>query len=243
MSYAHNLCICNELSVGKRVVTGTIAEHTAGAGVRVAGLLVQDGTVATTGIVASGTVTTNTINENTAGAGVTVDGLTIRDSAISGLPVLVCFTGVIPEPFAGGANAVEFSHFGTSLDPTGSGNPVAPGVVLPFASTMVAITAAYVHRKKAMELDAAEFVRISVGRATTINGVKDSTNYTLVSAPDLIEWDNVTHDGTYPTETVTGLSLSYSAGQMFMIRSEEVGNVKNTSADIAVSAWFLVNTP
>ncbi len=99
------------LTATSSVITDTISEYTAAAGVTVDGVLLKDSTVKTdtiiektaaTGVTIDGTllkdagitatgvstfsdatgVTTNTITERTAAAGVTIDGLLIKDSTL-----------------------------------------------------------------------------------------------------------------------------------------------------------------
>ena len=75
------------------LVTDTIAEKTAAAGVTIDGALVKDNAVGSSGApvtnVIATTLTSDTIAEKTAAAGVTIDGALVKDNAVgsTGAPV------------------------------------------------------------------------------------------------------------------------------------------------------------
>jgi len=87
------------LTAQNGVVTDTISEYTAAAGVTADGVLLKDSSVTGLNLTAQTAVVTNVISERTGAAGVTADGVLLKDSSVTGL-ILTANTNVVTDIIA-----------------------------------------------------------------------------------------------------------------------------------------------
>lgn len=143
---------------------------------------------------------------------------------------VVAVHAIIP---AVGSASTTFANF--SGAPTTAST--VPALKIPYAAEIVAISAQYMHASSQFTVtNPTDLLEFSVG-TIAVNAAHIAGNYTLLSAADVIVFDE-TDDDTHPSKMVTGLSLAVAAGDQIAIRAVESGAVGDAAADVAVTLWL-----
>jgi len=127
---------------------------------------------------------------------------------------------------SGGGGAQRFADWGAT-----SQSSSAVGMTLPYESVITGYAAAYNHQSTAFNAGGAESLTIELG--TIGAGLPSSSANFVPFAGTAIVWGSP-KSGTHPQGSVSGLNILLAAGSRLAVRSQEVGSVVPTSADISI---------
>ncbi len=145
---------------------------------------------------------------------------------------LVAVSGVILNVAGSTQN---YARFGEDVGPA-----EVSKVRLAYAGTIVAFSVRYIHSGTPVGVGAGEEMLFQIGTisdsvAATFANVTVQVSSNLTWAPA----DN----GTFPTKTVTGLSIPVTVNDCLVVMSTETGSVTPTGADANVTIWIAGSFP
>ncbi len=152
-------------------------------------------------------------------------------------------------PPATGTNYVAIS--GVILNVSGStqnyarfGEEIGPADVskvrLAYAGTIVAFSVRYIHSSTAVGVGGGEQMLFQIG--TISDSVAATFANVTPQASSNLTWGPA-DNGTFPSKTVTGLSIPVTVNDCLVVMSTETGSVTPTGADANVTIWVEGNFP